>query len=388
MTQTRTPGPVCSIYGQGNPGRTNLSLTPPGASLSRPGPVRTQLTLEQEELALDVTQIVLDVIGIFEPTPFADGTNALISLGRKDWLGAGISALGIIPYIGDLAKAGKLGRYSETLWKAVALAKKDANFAKYLRPPLQKLKELLDTIPTRDLSPRVATMIDSIKRPLDSFLGRWSKYADDLDSVTDRLLSARGFAKNIAPMVRSNVKTVAQFLRSHGISEGRMLDVLSGIDLHSPVTVEVFKKGSIVTQYVDEASGVGSWFTRSGGGHGMADIGIAEGKRVLKRFRMTKDVPVLKSNSAAVVDTWTPNRVANSWKPDSRIVIDKAGKIDITSGTAKISPSARKGTYGAEIRGGGTQFYMPSMRKSQGDWIFDNRQWMNVMEDYVLPKKN
>ena len=65
------------------------------------------------ELALDVTQIALDIVGLVDPTPISDGVNGLISLGRGDWLGAGISAVSMIPYVGDAAKLGKLGRYAE-----------------------------------------------------------------------------------------------------------------------------------------------------------------------------------------------------------------------------------------------------------------------------------
>ena len=66
------------------------------------------------ELALDVTQMALDIVGLVDPTPISDGANGLISLARGDWLGAGISAVSMIPYVGDAAKLGKLGRYAET----------------------------------------------------------------------------------------------------------------------------------------------------------------------------------------------------------------------------------------------------------------------------------
>src|SRR6056297_2020620 len=86
---------------------------PAGAVYASPGVSGRPdgLTPEQEEVALDIAQLTLDLVGIFEPTPFADGTNALISIGRGDWMGGGLSGLGIIPYLGDLAKAGKLPGY-------------------------------------------------------------------------------------------------------------------------------------------------------------------------------------------------------------------------------------------------------------------------------------
>ena len=58
---------------------------------------------------LDNIQTGLDVAGIADPTGIVDGVNALIYAGRGQWGNAGISALAIIPYIGDAGKAGRLG---------------------------------------------------------------------------------------------------------------------------------------------------------------------------------------------------------------------------------------------------------------------------------------
>ncbi len=58
---------------------------------------------------LDVLQGGLDVIGVFDPTPIADGINVLISLGRDNAEDAAVSALSLIPYVGDIAKVGKYG---------------------------------------------------------------------------------------------------------------------------------------------------------------------------------------------------------------------------------------------------------------------------------------
>jgi hypothetical protein len=67
---------------------------------------------------LDKIQTTLDAVGAAEPTPFADGTNAVISLVRaatepgrrkEHFSNAAISAIAVIPYVGDLAKASKYG---------------------------------------------------------------------------------------------------------------------------------------------------------------------------------------------------------------------------------------------------------------------------------------
>lgn len=50
----------------------------------------------------------LDIVGVFDPTGIADGLNAGLQAKDGDWFGTGISAIGIVPYIGDFAKVGKI----------------------------------------------------------------------------------------------------------------------------------------------------------------------------------------------------------------------------------------------------------------------------------------
>jgi hypothetical protein len=58
---------------------------------------------------LDRFQAVLDVLGVVDPTPISDGLNALIYASRGQWGNAGVSVLGIVPYVGDAAKTAKYG---------------------------------------------------------------------------------------------------------------------------------------------------------------------------------------------------------------------------------------------------------------------------------------
>lgn len=62
---------------------------------------------------LDWLQGGLDVAGCVPGLgEFADGTNALISVFRGDWTGAGLSAVSMIPVAGDaVGKGGKAARY-------------------------------------------------------------------------------------------------------------------------------------------------------------------------------------------------------------------------------------------------------------------------------------
>ncbi|MEZ6063220.1 MAG: hypothetical protein R3C19_22975 [Planctomycetaceae bacterium] len=137
---------------------------------------------EKRELVLDITQFVLDIVGIFEPTPFADGSNALISVGRGDWWGAVLSAASILPYVGDFAKLGKIPKYSRTIRRAIELAKSDAKFADEIRPALKKLKSLLDDVP-------VGSLPDGLRQIRDD-LGRFLKGSSSVSGPVTRAMQS------------------------------------------------------------------------------------------------------------------------------------------------------------------------------------------------------
>lgn len=142
-------------------------------------------------LALDITQIGLDIVGIFEPTPFADGANTLISLGRGDWLGAGLSLLGVVPYLGDLGKLGKLGKWGKTVANGVELAAKNPAAAKLLEPALRKVHDAVKAIPEgalKKLPDDAREAIEGMKKQLDTFFGAAKRvFSDTVQKTADRL---------------------------------------------------------------------------------------------------------------------------------------------------------------------------------------------------------
>ncbi len=136
---------------------------------SKLNPSLTGLTPEQQELVLDLTQVGLSVVGIFDPTGLADGADALLSLGRKDYWGAGISALGIIPYLGDLAKIGKLPKLLKIIENVVGMAKTDSKFAQVVEPLLKNLKNALDKLPLNKLPDWAKEPVEALKTKIDDF---------------------------------------------------------------------------------------------------------------------------------------------------------------------------------------------------------------------------
>lgn len=67
----------------------------------------------------DVLSAGLDIVGIVDPTGVADGLNAGLQAQNGQWGGALISAVGLVPYVGDLAKVGKVGKDVKTINKAI-----------------------------------------------------------------------------------------------------------------------------------------------------------------------------------------------------------------------------------------------------------------------------
>ncbi len=287
----------------------------------------------------------MDVIGVFEPTPFADLTNAGISLIRGDWTGAGLSALGVVPYLGDLGKLVKFPKYLATIRKGITLAGRSARFAAYLRRVLKPLADVLERAPIAHLPGWARPHVVDLKRTIDRFLFP-GKFASRVDDLATRLLRAvLGNARHVGGLPGANARTASEFFLTHcrydEITDfDRMVGFLKGMDLHaSAFKVEVFPKGTLVAQYVDTATGkVGQWLTKARGSVGPEGLGISGAGRVRKTFKLKETVRVLQSKAAATADTWTS--------------------------AVKASPSARVLGKPAElVRGGGTQYFLPEAWK-------------------------
>lgn len=102
---------------------------------------------ELRELALDLTQLCLDLAGIVDPTPISDGTSMLISLGRGRWFDAILSGVSVIPYVGDLAKFARTDRYLSTVIRAIELARQSPRMHILLAPTLLRLSHLMQLMP-------------------------------------------------------------------------------------------------------------------------------------------------------------------------------------------------------------------------------------------------
>ncbi|WP_158237853.1 HNH/ENDO VII family nuclease [Emticicia sp. TH156] len=72
----------------------------------------------------DVLQAVVDIGGVFDPTPTLDAFGAYLSAKSGDYFGAGASVMGAaVPFVGDLAKTGKIAKGIDKISDAIESTK-------------------------------------------------------------------------------------------------------------------------------------------------------------------------------------------------------------------------------------------------------------------------
>lgn len=114
---------------------------------------RQQKEIEERVQKLNVELLVFgaSLSGVVDPTPLSDGLALAGSLYLGDWLGAGISVVSMVPYIGDLAKLGKLGRMVAVVEEAAALSKVDPKAAERFKPALVGIQKALESETVKNL---------------------------------------------------------------------------------------------------------------------------------------------------------------------------------------------------------------------------------------------
>ena len=122
-----------------------MSLLTKGSKSARKRPVKKV----PDDLAMDLLQLCLDLAGIADPSPACDGANAIISIVRGNWFDAAISGLSIIPYVGDLAKIGRLKKQLKSIKRAIKIVTENPELATKMIPVFRKLKAALDWLPNK-----------------------------------------------------------------------------------------------------------------------------------------------------------------------------------------------------------------------------------------------
>lgn len=135
--------------------------------MHRPNVIGQQFRISKKEAAivLDLAQMATDIAGLLDPTPISDGMGLILAVSRRNVTDAVISAVGLIPFIGDLAKAGKLGKYVQTIENAARLAARSPEFAKHIKPVVERTIAAIDFLPpAADWTRRLKAAVQPLAR--------------------------------------------------------------------------------------------------------------------------------------------------------------------------------------------------------------------------------
>jgi len=131
-----------------------------------PGFARTDVEDEElRQIGAELFEMALDLAGIVDPTPFCDGMSSLLAVSQGRWLDAAMSGAGMLPYIGDLAKGGKLPRYLRTFDRVAAVMERSQRARQMLQAPLEKLQVALSWLPSRG-----SVLIASLKQRIRNLM--------------------------------------------------------------------------------------------------------------------------------------------------------------------------------------------------------------------------
>jgi hypothetical protein len=78
---------------------------------------------------------------------------------------------------------------------------------------------------------------------------------------------------------------------------------LKGIDFSKDVSIVKIPQGSIVSQWVNPARGVGNYFAPIGTDAGQ--LGISSIGKQVQQFNVAEDTSVLQSTAGPILDTWS-----------------------------------------------------------------------------------
>lgn len=145
-------------------------------------------------LDLNLYQMFFDLTSIVDPTPISPAAGLAFSIARRDWVGSLLSGASLIPFVGEIARFGKLAKIIKTLEESIELASKSEKAAELLKPAMQNLSQILDMLPT-SAGPEVARL----RQMVDEFLRKngLAKIATELPDISKqfkfRMFEERGY---------------------------------------------------------------------------------------------------------------------------------------------------------------------------------------------------
>ncbi len=147
------------------------------------------LSQEERKLIFDLAIAAVDIGGILDPTPACDGVACAAELSQGNFIYAGINVVAMVPWLGDIAKTGKAGKFTRIVTEAIEYAAKNPKFAARIKPLLEVLSNALGRLPES-----VGKIFGGLKTKVDDFL--------------DTIISEVIFGKNFGKKIRKHIDQV------------------------------------------------------------------------------------------------------------------------------------------------------------------------------------
>jgi hypothetical protein len=191
----------------------------------------SQWSPEEQGLIFDLAQTALDIGGIVEPTPICDISSGLMSASKGRWTEAGISVVAMVPWLGDLAKAGKIPKLVALVEKALAVAAKNAKFAERIAPLLKVLSQSSKIVFQSSFFTQVAKdLLIPLKSKIDDFLERVvpvngpAAFSDEAATIMQNAARSRGLNPNsgILNMARKlDIEAIDRIVEQVGLTKAQ-----------------------------------------------------------------------------------------------------------------------------------------------------------------------
>lgn len=212
---------------------------------------------------LSILQLVLDIVGIFDPTITVDSVNAIIYFARGRWLLGAISIVGaLVPYAGDslkLLKLGKTGKYAEEIVSYAIKGGRGAAEKALMRVPI-KDRGIVSKV-LAYLAKVLPSAMSKASAALSSFFGKYlAKYTKWIPGMEKFFngLSKRfaGYAKTMDDLVKNLTFDAGTLIKSSAATSDLAAAVTKGAKMELDAASGMVKlynaEGKVIREFSEE----------------------------------------------------------------------------------------------------------------------------------------
>lgn len=235
---------------------------------------------ELKELGL---QTALDAAGVIDPTPTSDLLSAANSIRRKDYIGAGLTLLGVVPYLGD----------------AIGKSAKGALIASRVAKLKSRLESALRTLKVAEAAMQKAKKVSRAQKLMRHALTAVEKAAIKLHKELPLIRNPRLLKKRPGPVPLADLVSELKSKGFYYVKKGE--HGLQGLPENSDIFV---RKISVEGLEVYDCVRIDRRFPNPGFSRGVsktpAQIQMAD--KGSRRVHSTLDVPEVPSQKEMVAD--------------------------------------------------------------------------------------